>query len=111
MIRDEPGGPHLHAAFNTSSEEEPGQPTLTVVLRIRPPDHTGPLDLGPGDAEVDYHPTGGIASEPMESRITAEVDQRVDEDGFPSAEIAFAGDYRGAPGEGTLEGTVHCAYY
>lgn len=111
MIRDEPGGPHLHVFVSPPETAKPGEPTLRVVLRIRPPDHTGPLELGPGDVEVDYHPTGGVASEPMEARITVDVDQRVDEYGTRSAEIAFSGEYRGAPGEGAVEGTVRCAYF
>jgi len=111
MLRDEPGGPHLHAAFNTSTGVELGESFFNVVFRIRPPDRTGTVELAAGDVEIDFNPNGTWPSEPMEGRFTAEVQHGTTDLDFPLAEIAFDGTYRGDAGEGTLRGTVTCTYF
>ena len=110
MLRDEPGGPHLHAAFNTSTGVEAGESFIHVVFRIRPPDRTGTVELAGGDLKIRFNPNGTWPSEPMEGRFTAEVQHGTNDLDIPLAEIAFEGTYRGDAGEGTLQGTITCTY-
>ncbi len=108
-VREGEDGAYLQAAFDTSSDTGPGVPALGVVFRIRPYDHTGPIELTGDDVEVDYHPEGDFTSEPMDARVSASV-TRGDDPTFPIAQIEFDGRYEGASGSGTFRGRLTCKH-